>query len=140
MNGGHGTTPLDTEGGASGADAGGVVNSLLPSLRRSVFARIYSRFSVAREDDHEARVTELHWSDGRVVQISSWPDDDGALIRVWPANGTAEYGGGNLTTLSVGIRFNDDGSDEIEHLDVRKPLGYRGEVKSQVAKEARRGF
>lgn len=107
-------------------------------IPRSVFARLYKRFGGA-VDEHEARVTELHWSDGRVVQISSWPEDDGVLIRVWPANGTNENGGYNITTLSAGIRFNDDGSDEVEHLDIRQPLGYR-EAKPLVAKEARHGF
>jgi hypothetical protein len=102
-----------------------------------VIARVYDRFSGGH--DHEGRVAELHWSDGRVVQISSWPDDDGVLIRVWPENGTAENGGDNITEFSAALRFLDDGSTEIDSLRVNKPLGYR-EVKSQVAEGARRDF
>lgn len=70
-------------------------------------ARHYNRSS-GSEDHHDANVAELHWDDGRVVQISGAEKADfrgkHVLIRVWPENGTAEYGGGNLTSFSIILR------------------------------------
>jgi hypothetical protein len=67
-------------------------------------ARTYGRHGGA--EDHEAQVAELHWPDGRVVQISGATEADEirglhVLIRVWPQNGTAENGGSNLTSLAI---------------------------------------
>jgi hypothetical protein len=50
-------------------------------------------------------VTSLHLTneDGtRIAQVSALPDDRaGFLIRVWPVNGTHEYGGDNGTVVSI---------------------------------------
>jgi hypothetical protein len=87
--------------------------------RRSVHARTYRH---GASTDHDGEVAELHWSDGRSVQISSFPNENGGvLIRVWPENGTAEYGGHNLTSFSAALKFSDDGGIEVESLDVRSP-------------------
>jgi hypothetical protein len=95
-----------------------------PISARNVFARLFGRMSNA--SDHEANVAELHWSDGRSVQISSYPDNDGVLIRVWGENGTHEYGGSNLSLFSAALRFTDGDGIEIESLDVRKPMKAAG--------------
>ena len=62
--------------------------------------------SGARPVDHfEASVAELHWDDGRSVQISGGevehPSGKHLMIRVWPENGTNEYGGDNTTSLTI---------------------------------------
>lgn len=84
------------------------------------FARLYRDWGGSVDDDR-ARVAELHWAEGRVVQISSHHKDDGVLIRVWPKNGTHEYGGGNITAASISLKWADDGGVEVEHFEVRTP-------------------
>jgi len=67
----------------------------------------YNSFSIPEQSRYReaSGVTELHWDDGRVVQISGAEDDDSRgkhiMIRLFPENGTAEYGGGNLDSLTL---------------------------------------
>lgn len=71
-----------------------------------VSARTFDRFSNAH--DHEGQVAELHWPDGRVVQISGGTADD-------------SRGGSNITSFSTVLRA--DGDDwRIETLDSRKRI------------------
>lgn len=93
------------------------------AARKRVFARTYG--DLGGSDDHSANVAELHWPDGRVVQISGATEGDEirgghVLIRVWPENGTSEYGGSNSTDFSVVLRFDGDGW-KITSLDARSP-------------------
>ena len=87
-----------------------------------VYSRTYDTFSGAH--DHEGNVAELHWPDGRVVQISGATEADEirgghVLIRVWPENGTHENGGSNLTAFSVVLRFDGEGW-RITDMDARR--------------------
>ena len=86
-----------------------------------LLARTYGNFGGS--EDHAASVAELHWPDGRVVQISGATAADEisgghVLIRVWPENGTHEYGGSNLTDFSAVLRFDGTGW-KITSLDAR---------------------
>ena len=64
-------------------------------------------------------VVALHLSNNAVAQVSAFPgeQENGFLLRVWPPNGTHEYGGDNGTLLSVAIRFDDGGNVVLEGLD-----------------------
>lgn len=80
--------------------------------------------------DHEGSVAELHWPDGRVVQISGATENDSrgshVLIRVWPKDGTVEYGGGNITSFSMLLRPDGDGwSVHSLHIDGKYLDHYR---------------
>jgi hypothetical protein len=44
----------------------------------------------------------------------------GFLIRVWPANGTHEHGGGNITELSMILTVKDNGHLEVRSFDYRE--------------------
>lgn len=66
----------------------------------------------------DGRVVALHLPNNAVAQVSAFPgEENGFLLRVWPPNGTYEYGGDNGTLLSVAVRFDDDGSVVLEGLD-----------------------
>jgi hypothetical protein len=69
-------------------------------------SRAYTVGAIA-VDQPGGRTAELHFDDGRVVQISATLGDDGVLLRMWGPNGTAEYGGENMTTLSAVVRLSD---------------------------------
>lgn len=81
------------------------------------------QYNAGGHTESNSQVAELHYDDGRVVQISGAEASDEVrgkhiLIRVWPANGTNEYGGGNLPSLSVCLRP-DGGGWRIEEFDFR---------------------
>ena len=78
-------------------------------------------------EERDANVAELHWPDGRSVQISGATEDDEirgghVLIRVWPENGTHEYGGSNMDDFSVVLRF-DGAGWKITSLNARSDRG-----------------
>jgi hypothetical protein len=72
-------------------------------------------------DQQDGRTAELHFDDGRVVQISALPDNRGILLRTWGVNGTVEYGGDNMTTLSAVIRLSDVAMIESMYLTGPRP-------------------
>lgn len=51
-------------------------------------------------------VAEIHFDDGRSVQISG-RDDGTILLRMWGPNGTHEYGGNNMTELCASFVLTD---------------------------------
>jgi hypothetical protein len=55
-------------------------------------------------EERVASVADLRLPDNAIAQVSALPDQDGFLIRVWPPNGTHEYGGTNLTVLTVAMK------------------------------------
>jgi hypothetical protein len=79
-------------------------------------ARVFDRSAIGH--DHPSEVVALHLSYNAVAQVASLPDRDGFLIRVWPSNGTYEYGGTNTTLLSVVIKFDAQLRPSIEHLSI----------------------
>ena len=66
--------------------------------------------------DVEASVVELILDRNIKGQMSVLPDGDGFLIRLWPPNGTHEFGGTNGTALSMSMRFDDEGLMHLLHL------------------------
>jgi hypothetical protein len=52
-------------------------------------------------EERVASAADLRLPDNAIAQVSALPERDGFLIRFWPPNGTHEYGGTNLTVLSV---------------------------------------
>ena len=70
--------------------------------------------------DESGEVVELHLDNNAVAQVSQLPANypPGFLIRVWPPNETNEYGGSNVTALSLSVEFV-DGNPVLQHLDWR---------------------
>lgn len=87
------------------------------------FARHYDQS--AYKHDHDGRTAELHLTDHAVAQVSEIPEDQGSgfLIRVWPPNGTHEYGGNNSTALCAVVKFVDD-NWIVESLNIDKKWTY----------------
>lgn len=80
-------------------------------------------YPISQEFEANAVAVEIEQATGTsVAQVSAiTPEthlgqDPGYLIRVWPINGTAEYGGGNTTFLSVTVQFDADGQPYLENL------------------------
>jgi hypothetical protein len=96
---------------------------MVGGLVRDTLSRSYD-WSSRWVDTQNGKVAEVH-VDKASAQVSVLPDDVGFLIRVWPQEGTHEYGGGNSTALSLVIRFDDDGKPTLTHFDfwdhVRRP-------------------
>ena len=67
--------------------------------------------------EYPGNVAELHLESNAVAQVALTQGQDGFLIRVWPPNGTHEYGGHNLTAMSAVIRFDDDGKPVVEYIE-----------------------
>lgn len=76
-------------------------------------------FDMGYSPEQRAAVAELILQSNAVAQIGALPSSDGFLIRVWPPNGTHEFGGNNMTVMSFVIRFDAKGKAIIEHLDLR---------------------
>ncbi len=60
-----------------------------------------------------AQIVELHWSDGCSVQIAGHEVggdfETRLMLRVWPKNGTEEYGGDNETFMSLRLLRGEEG-------------------------------
>lgn len=66
--------------------------------------------------DVKASVVELILDRNIVGQLTEIPDGDGFLIRLWPPNGTHEFGGNNGTSLSMVVKFEADGQMRLMSL------------------------
>ncbi len=59
------------------------------------------------------KIVELHWNDGCSVQLAGYEVRDSKatrlLLRVWPKNGTEEYGGDNQTFMALCLLRGEDG-------------------------------
>lgn len=67
----------------------------------------------------QSSVAELVLDTHAVAQITAikeLSEEDGFLVRIWPPNGTHEYGGYNMTALSFVIRF-ENGHPSLKYLD-----------------------
>lgn len=72
-------------------------------------------------DEVEASVVELRLPNNAIAQTTVTPNGDGFLIRVWPANGTHEHGGNNMTVISIVVRF-DESWGTVDSLYLDAPL------------------
>jgi len=77
------------------------------------------------EDIAAAATAEVHFPDGRIVQIScAGPGDprgEGTvLLSAFPPNGTAEAGGANLTDLTMLFTLGVEGS-EVRSVELASP-------------------
>lgn len=77
----------------------------------------------AKRTEHDANVIDLHLSFGAVAQISATPDNAGFLIRVWPCNGTHEYGGNNMTVLTAVVTYDQACKAHVERIDMDAHYG-----------------
>lgn len=68
----------------------------------------------------EADVVELILPGNIKAQVSEIPPSQGVgfLIRVWPPNGTHEFGGTNGTALSMSMTFDKDGIMTLKSLNL----------------------
>jgi hypothetical protein len=72
-------------------------------------SRAYS--SQATPHDYDGDTAEVHHEDGRSVQVY-FQESGRVLIRMYGPNGTAEYGGNNMTELAMVV-------DLHEHATIR---------------------
>jgi hypothetical protein len=89
-----------------------VVLDKAPPRPGQTHTRTYDSCSVGA--DHDGKVAEVHLASHAVAQVSAFTADDGFLVRVWPPNGTHEYGGTNSSALSFAISFDDDGQPTLQ--------------------------
>lgn len=84
-------------------------------------SRAYDR-GVMPHDFDGGLTAEVHFVDGRSVQISC-EDNGRVLIRLWGPNGTVEYGGGNMTVLSLVVELHETAT--IQSMYMNGPVPYR---------------
>jgi len=97
---------------------------------RRMKARVYSD-SVTWKEFPGKRLVELHWADGCSVQLAGYEtgdkDETRLLLRVWPKNGTAEYGGDNQTFMSLRLLRGEEGwAYEDAETDLMLLTSYEG--------------
>lgn len=54
-----------------------------------------------------------------VGQLNALTEGDGFSVRIWGPNGTHEHGGGNLTAVTLVVRFDKDDTPVLETFDFR---------------------
>lgn len=66
----------------------------------------------------------MHLPDKAVAQVSSLPEGRGSgfLVRVWAPGDIHEHGGTNLTSVTMVVKFNDDGTPRLEAFEWRPPF------------------
>src|SRR5690606_21155798 len=65
--------------------------------------RVHTYYPEAKE--HDSKVATLLLPSNASAQVSALMEEDGFLIRVWPPNGTHEFGGSNSTVATIVVRF-----------------------------------
>jgi len=88
-----------------------------------MFTRVYGRHCEHTEIEG-ASTAEVHFDDGRVVQITcAGPGDprgDGTvMLAAFPPNGTSENGGANIDDVTVLLRLPADPAVDAEIVSVR---------------------
>lgn len=96
--------------------------SIEPDTKRIAPATAHVRHGFSTEGFRDSDVIDMHLSFGAVCQVSSLPDNDGFLIRVWPVNGTHEYGGNNMTILSAVVQYGPDLKATLDHIEWRSDV------------------